>query len=94
VVFVRYGLASVITLCYPDNMIRTQISVDAKMYTRAKQVARQQGISVAELCRRALAETLARQPTAKPWMAYAGVLDGRPEDSASIDEVVYDRPEL
>jgi hypothetical protein len=49
------------------------------------------GISVAELCRRGLEETIARQPTSKPWMAYAGIVEGRPEDSGSVDEVVYGR---
>jgi hypothetical protein len=51
------------------------------------------GISVAELCRRGLEETIARQPTSKPWMAYAGILEGRPEDSSTVDEVVYRRCE-
>ena len=74
-------------------MIRTQISVDAEMYSRAKGVARRLGISVAELCRRGLEETIARQPTSKPWMAYAGILEGRPEDSSTVDEVVYGRSE-
>ena len=75
-------------------MIRTQVSVDVDVYTRAKAVARRMGISVAELVRRGLQETIAREPTSKPWMAYAGILDGRPEDSSTVDEVVYGRSEL
>jgi hypothetical protein len=51
------------------------------------------GISVAELVRRGLQETIAREPTSKPWMAYAGILEGRPEDSSTVDEVVYGRSE-
>ena len=43
-------------------VIRTQISVDEEMYARAKEAARRQGISLAELCRRSLAETLSREP--------------------------------
>jgi hypothetical protein len=74
-------------------MIRTQISVDPGLYTRAKQVARRMGISLAELCRRSLEEAVARQPSDKPWMAYAGRIAGRPDDSRSVDEVVYDRAE-
>jgi len=37
---------------------------------------------------------VAREPTDKPWMKYAGIVEGRPGDSASVDEVVYgrDRP--
>lgn len=75
-------------------MIRTQISVDAELYARAKDLARRQGISLAELCRRCLSEAIARQPSSMPWMAFAGILDGTPEDSSSIDEVVYGREEL
>lgn len=72
-------------------MIRTQISVDVDVYIRAKGVARRMGVSVAELCRRGLEETIARQPTSKPWMAYAGIVEGRPEDSSTVDEIVYGR---
>ncbi len=75
-------------------MIRTQISVDQSLYIKAKQVARRQGISLAELCRRALEVVVARQPSRKPWMKYAGSIEGRPDDSRTVDEVVYarDRP--
>jgi len=72
-------------------MIRTQISVDEATYRKAKDVARRKGISLAELCRRSLGETIAREPADKPWMAYAGILEGNPDDSASVDAVVYDR---
>jgi hypothetical protein len=72
-------------------MIRTHISMDTEMYAKARKVAHRLGISVAELCRRGLEETIARQPTSKPWMAYAGILEGWPEDSSTVDEVVYGR---
>jgi Ribbon-helix-helix domain len=72
-------------------MIRTQISVDAELYERAKEVARRLGISLAELCRRGLEEVVARHPTGKPWMSYAGVIEGHKEDSSTIDDVVYGR---
>jgi hypothetical protein len=72
-------------------MIRTQISVDEATYQRAKEVARRKGISLAELCRRSLAEVLAREPADHPWMEYAGILEGDPGDSESVDAVVYDR---
>ncbi len=72
-------------------MIRTQISVDEELYERAKATARRQGVSFAELCRRALAETVAREPTEKPWMRYVGIVCGEPGDSESVDEVVYGR---
>ncbi|MFZ2652564.1 MAG: hypothetical protein WA210_20880 [Burkholderiaceae bacterium] len=72
-------------------MIRTQISVDEPLYLRAKQVARRQGISLAELCRRSLEQVVAREPSDKPWMAYAGIHEGAADDSESVDEIVYGR---
>jgi hypothetical protein len=74
-------------------MIRTQISVDAETYQRAKEAARRRGISLAELVRRSLAESLSRERVDRPWMAFAGRLEGEPGDSESIDEVVYGRAE-
>ena len=77
-----------------DNMIRTQISFDAKLYARAKIVARRRGISLAELCRQSLENTLVAETPDQPWMKFAGIIDGQPDDSASVDDVVYgrDRP--
>lgn len=72
-------------------MIRTQISVDEHLYIRAKQVARRRGISLAELCRRSLEETVSREPSTKPWMAYVGIHEGSDGDSESVDQVLYDR---
>ena len=72
-------------------MIRTQISVDEELYAQAKRMAKRKGISLAELCRRGLQELLSREPTDKPWMAYAGILQGDECDSESIDDVVYGR---
>ncbi|MCG8557149.1 MAG: ribbon-helix-helix domain-containing protein [Proteobacteria bacterium] len=72
-------------------MIRTQISVDEELYRQAKMLARRQGISLAELCRRGLHELVARQPSDKPWMSYAGIMEGGESDSASVDDGVYGR---
>ena len=72
-------------------MIRTQISVDEETYRRAKEVARRKRISLAELCRRSLQEAVAREPSQKPWMAFAGILEGNKEDSTTVDSVVYGR---
>lgn len=72
-------------------MIRTQVSLDTELYERAKALARQRGISFAELCRRSLGETVAGVPIDKPWMSYMGVLDGRRDDSCTVDQVVYGR---
>jgi hypothetical protein len=72
-------------------MIRTQISFDEELFAQAKRFARDHGISLSELCRRSVAERLAREPGEKPWLAYAGMFEGRPDDSATVDEVVYGR---
>jgi hypothetical protein len=84
-------VATVITFVYHDNMIRTQISFDENLYKRARAVARRMGISLAELCRRSLEEVVAREPSDKPWMGFAGIHDGDESDSSSVDQVVYGR---
>ena len=60
-----------------DNMLRMQVSLDRDLYERAKSVAKRQGISLAELCRRGLRETVSSEP----------------DDSKTVDEVVYRRSE-
>lgn len=86
------GVPTVVSVIrYHDDMVRTQISLDDELYLRAKEVARRKDISFAELCRRSLEEVVAREPSEKPWMAFAGMFEGHVDDSASIDLVVYDR---
>ena len=72
-----------------DNMIRTQISLDAQDYALAKKEAEALGISVAEFVRRAIRRML--PPSRKEvWMRYAGLVEsGNPRSSQSIDEIVY-----
>jgi hypothetical protein len=76
-------------------MIRTQISLDADTYRELKAQAKRQGISIAELMRRAVAdilETPARRRS-RPWMRYAGALSsGDRKASVTADDVVYGRP--
>jgi len=84
-------LADVITSIYDDNMIRTQISFDKALYERAKRLARRQRISLAELCRRGVLDALSKEPSDRPWMAFAGFYDGHPDDSTSVDDVLYGR---
>ena len=75
-------------------MIRTQISFDEDMYEVARREAERQGISLAEMCRRALRDAIARVPADAPWMRYAGVFaSGDPNSSQSVDAVVYGREE-
>jgi hypothetical protein len=72
-------------------MIRTQISFDTDLYEQARKSAKRNGISLAELCRRAVAEVVARESFKQPWMFFAGIFDGSEGDSESVDSVVYDR---
>ena len=74
-------------------MIRTQVSFDAEMYDEARSEARRQGVSFAELCRRAVSQLLRqRQERDRPWMGFAGTIDAdAPDASQSVDEVVYGR---
>ena len=75
-------------------MIRTQISFDEVLYERAREVAHEKGISLAELCRRALLNILGEKKTNLPWMQYAGIYSSDdPRTSENIDEVVYGREE-
>jgi hypothetical protein len=72
-----------------DNMIRTQVSLDAHEYAVAKTEAKSLGISVAEFVRRAIREALPPRGEG-PWMKYAGFVEtGNPRSSQSIDEMVY-----
>jgi hypothetical protein len=72
-------------------MIRTQISFDAALYKRARQAAKLQGVSLAELCRRSLAQVIAQSKSTQPWMAFVGAVDGAADDSSRVDDVVYGR---
>jgi len=82
------------------NMIRTQISLDAKEYALARREAKALGISIAEFVRRAIREQLpsngghasgaASGAISGAWMRYAGFIQsGNPRSSASVDEIVY-----
>jgi hypothetical protein len=73
-------------------MLRTQISLDPKMYARLKAEARRQGVSIAEIMRRALVSSVGTESDRRPWMRHAGVVaSGDPNASRSVDDVVYGR---
>lgn len=73
-------------------MIRTQVSLEEEMYREAQREARRQGISFAELCRRALGQMLGQRGLKEPWMSYAGAVESGDKDaSRSVDQVVYGR---
>ena len=70
-------------------MIRTQISLDEREYALAKREAQSLGISVAEIVRRAVRQSLPPRGQG-PWMAFAGFVEtGDPRSSQSVDEIVY-----
>jgi hypothetical protein len=46
---------------------------------------------LAELCRRSVAEVVARDEAVQPWMKYIGVIEGNPNGSCTVDDVVYGR---
>jgi hypothetical protein len=71
-------------------MIRTRISLDRPEYELANAHASAIGISVAELIRRALRETLPLPAEEAPWMKCAGFVASRDRRSSqSVDELVY-----
>ena len=73
-------------------MIRTKVSLEEDMYREAKREARRQGISFAELCRRALAQVLGQGAMNESWMRYAGAVEsGDKYASRSVDEIIYGR---
>ena len=75
-------------------MVRTLVAFEETTYRRAQRLARQRGISFAELCRRAVAQLTAETSGAQPWMRYAGMFESNDAHAgATIDEVVYGRVE-
>jgi hypothetical protein len=72
-----------------DNMIRTQISLDAREYKLVKKEAKALGVSIAEFVRRAVRDKLPDSGS-PPWMRYAGLVEtGDLKSSQSIDDLIY-----
>ncbi len=70
-------------------MVRTQVSLSEQEYEAAKHESERLGISLAELMRRSLRQSLPTDDS-KPWMRFAGMVEsGDPQASLTIDEVVY-----
>lgn len=75
-------------------MIRTQISLEADVYEEAKVFAAESGISLAEFCRQSVTEQLVKYRKSGAIARFAGIYEGDPNDSSSVDEVVYGKPYL
>ncbi len=55
-------------------------------------MAKQRGVSLAELCRLGLRSVIGPPPSQAPWMKYVGTFTSDDEGtSESIDDVVYGR---
>ena len=73
-------------------MVRTQISFDPELYDQAMRMAKQRGVSLAELCRLGLRTVLGRELSQAPWMKYVGMFTSDDDrTSETIDKVVYGR---
>ncbi|HZF12423.1 MAG TPA: CopG family transcriptional regulator [Thermoanaerobaculia bacterium] len=72
-------------------MVRTQISLEEELYKEAQEEARRRGISFSELCQHTLVLALHPPKPERPWMRFSGLIEGDPDASSSVDEVVYDR---
>lgn len=75
------------------RMKRLQISIEPELDVALGAEARRQGVSKAALVRRWVAEELNPLPPLEedPLWAWVGGEAGKPDDSASVDAVVYDR---
>lgn len=68
--------------------------MDEELSERAQALARHREISLGELIRRSLQDAVRREKSNDPWMAFAGILEGQPGDSESVDVLVDARGEL
>jgi hypothetical protein len=75
------------------RMKRLQISIEPELDAALGAEALKQGVSKAALVRRWVAEELSPLPPLEddPLWAWAGGGQGHPDDSVSVDSVVYDR---
>ncbi len=72
---------------------RLQIMIDQELDDALALRAREEGVSKAALIRRYVRENVRPLPPLEedPLWQIVGMFKGRPDDSARIDEVVYDR---
>ena len=78
---------------YAARMKRLQIMIDEDLDEALEREARQEGTSKAALIRRYVGERLRPLPPIEQdalWKL-VGIVEGAPDDSASVDDVVYPR---
>lgn len=74
-------------------MKRLQIMIEEELDDALEHKARQEGTSKAALIRRYVGERLRPLPPIEedPLWEIVGIVEGGPDDSASVDDVVYPR---
>jgi len=80
---------------YAQNMKRLQIMIDEDLDAALERQAAREATSKAALIRRYVAMQLRVAPPIEddPLWDLVGLADGRPDDSRSIDDVVYGLPD-
>jgi hypothetical protein len=78
---------------YDDDVKRLQIHIEEDLDDTLAIEAARRRTSKAALIRQAVAERYAPTTAERPsLLSLAGMLGGAPDDSASVDDVVYGRP--
>jgi hypothetical protein len=74
------------------NVKRLQIMIEEDLDSALARQAREEGVSKAALIRRYVRERLRPLPPIRedPLWDLVGMIEGAPDDSRSIDEIVYD----
>jgi hypothetical protein len=76
---------------YAATVKRLQIMIEEDLDDALERQAREEGTSKAALIRRYVGERLRPLPAVEddPLWAFAGSVEGRADDSVSVDDVVY-----
>ncbi|HEU0303704.1 MAG TPA: ribbon-helix-helix protein, CopG family [Gaiellaceae bacterium] len=72
------------------RMRRIQVLLDPDLDDRLEREAAARGISKSALVRESVERQLGTEPFNNGLTRLTGLFEGRPDDSASIDEVVYE----
>jgi hypothetical protein len=72
------------------RMRRIQVVIDPELDDRLEREAAARGVSKSALVRASLERELTTEPYSNGLSSLNGLLEGHPDDSASIDEVVYE----